>query len=359
MSDEICVGDGFSTYEERDKIVVGLSGGVDSSVCIKILAEQGFEVIAVFVRFSPAHDKSLQAARDVAQQLNVPLQIYDCTEQFDEFVIKPFCEEYCKGITPSPCVMCNPLVKFNALAKVADSVGAKLIASGHYARVTEENGVYYIEKGISESRDQSYMLYRLPQEILSRLCLPVGEFEKGDIREMAQESKLVSADAPDSQEICFIPDNNYANYIINRGYNCPKGRFIGPKGEDFGEHKGVLYYTVGQRKGLNISYSEPLFVKRILQDGNIELATAGSEFFSEVDINNIVSTNSESFCVGDELFAKIRSRANPSPCIVKSTDNNVITLEFKEPQRAPAPGQSLVFYKGTLVVGGGVICGMR
>lgn len=193
MTDEICCGSSFGTFEEQDKVLVALSGGVDSSVCIQILRDQGFDVQAVVIRFSPAHDAAVRAAQTVARQLGVPLIEEDCTEEFEQQVVEPFCAQYCAGRTPSPCVLCNPRVKFAALARVADRLGIRYIATGHYARVTEENGLYYVRAAVSPERDQSYMLYGLPQNILARLCLPVGEFEKSDIREMAASAQLASA----------------------------------------------------------------------------------------------------------------------------------------------------------------------
>ena len=171
MTDEICCGSSFGTFEEQDKVLVALSGGVDSSVCIQILRDQGFDVQAVVIRFSPAHDAAVRAAQTVARQLGVPLIEEDCTEEFEQQVVEPFCAQYCAGRTPSPCVLCNPRVKFAALARVADRLGIRYIATGHYARVTEENGLYYVRAAVSPERDQSYMLYGLPQNILARLCL--------------------------------------------------------------------------------------------------------------------------------------------------------------------------------------------
>ncbi len=360
MSDEIVSGEGFSTFEERDKIVVGFSGGVDSSVCVKILKEQGFDVTAVFIKFSKAHEAHLEQAKKVATELGVPFLVESCEELFEQSVIAPFCKEYSDGVTPSPCVMCNPLVKFKTLESVADRLGVNFIATGHYARIDEKDGIYFVQKGISEKKDQSYMLYRLPQNILARLCLPIGEFIKDDVRDIASEANLSSANTPDSQEICFIPNGDYAEFIKEKGYDsAKKGRFIGPKGEDMGEHKGILHYTVGQRKGLNISYSEPIFVKRILQNGNIELAISGDEFFCEVDVKATVKTDGGNFAQGEQYTAKVRSRGALSPCTIKSVGGEIVTVRFNEPQRAPAPGQSLVFYSGSLVMGGGVICDMR
>ena len=317
MTDEICCGSSFGTFEEQDKVLVALSGGVDSSVCIQILRDQGFDVQAVVIRFSPAHDAAVRAAQTVARQLGVPLIEEDCTEEFEQQVVEPFCAQYCAGRTPSPCVLCNPRVKFAALARVADRLGIRYIATGHYARVTEENGLYYVRAAVSPERDQSYMLYGLPQNILARLCLPVGEFEKSDIREMAASAQLASADAPDSQEICFIPDGDYAAYIAARGLVPLQGRFIGPDGEDLGPHKGVWHYTVDAARA----------------DGRPILP-------------------------GERYGVKVRSRAAAASCTVEAAENDSVTLRFDEPQRVPAPGQAAVLYDGELVRGGGTICEM-
>lgn len=358
MSDEICSGAGFGTYEEQDRVLIGMSGGVDSAVCARILREQGFDVQGVVLRFSPAHDAAVEAARNAAAQLGIPLIVEDCSERFERFVVAPFCESYCRGETPSPCVRCNPAVKFHALRNVADRLGIRYIATGHYARVEEEDGVYYVARAESAARDQSYMLYALGQDILSRLCLPLGEFEKDDIRAMAAESGLSCADTPDSQEICFIPDGDYAAFIAARGLPDKQGRFLGPEGEDLGAHKGVMHYTVGQRKGLGIAYGEPIFVRRILPDGDIELARSGSEFFSAIRVRGAVRTGGGFFSDGERFAVKIRSRAVPAPCTVAEAEGDRFTLLFDEPQRAPAPGQSAVLYDGDRIVGGGVIAEM-
>lgn len=355
MAGEVSLGTSFRTFEEQDKILVGLSGGVDSSVCIQILKDQGFNVSTVFIRFSPASDSSVESARAVAKQFDVPFSVVDCSELFESKVIEPFCEAYCRGETPSPCVLCNPNVKFQILAETADRMGICFIATGHYARVREEDGSFYVCRAASQERDQSYMLYGLSQEILQRLCLPVGEFEKPDIREMAREMGLVSADAPDSQEICFIPDGDYAAFIANRGLADKQGRFIGPNGEDFGPHKGVSHYTVGQRKGLNIAYGQPIFVRRILPNGDIQLALAGDEFYSGIRLRQAARSDGKALVPGEEYLVKIRSRALPAPCCVQAVDEDCVTLSFAQPLRAPAPGQSAVLYVDDRVVGGGVI----
>ena len=340
------------------KVLLALSGGVDSSVCIQILRDQGFDVQAVVIRFSPAHDAAVRAAQTVARQLGVPLIEEDCTEEFEQQVVEPFCAQYCAGRTPSPCVLCNPRVKFAALARVADRLGIRYIATGHYARVTEENGLYYVRAAVSPERDQSYVLCGRPKNFRPRLCLPVGEFEKSDIREMAASAQLASADAPDSQEICFIPDGDYAAYIAARGLFPLQGRFIGPDGEDLGPHKGVWHYTVGQRKGLNIAYGTPLFVRRIRPNGDVELARGGDEFFSGIVLTDAARADGRPILPGERYGVKVRSRAAAASCTVEAAENDSVTLRFDEPQRAPAPGQAAVLYDGELVRGGGTICEM-
>lgn len=349
MADEILTGNGFSTFEEQDKVLVGLSGGVDSSVCIHILKEQGFDVTALVIAFSPAHKKAVEAAKTVAAQLGVPLVVRECEDLFSQHVIEPFCKSYCSGATPNPCILCNPTVKFRVLCEEADKLGIHYIATGHYARVeTDENGISHLAVAASGARDQSYMLYRLNQDILSRLCLPLGEFEKPDIREIARGLGLASADAPDSEEICFIPDGNYANYIAEHGFSDKQGHFIAPDGTDLGSHKGVSHYTVGQRKGLGIALGKPAFIKEITEEGNVQLAFSGGEYADGVLLSDMVTTDGTP--LEGEYLVKIRSMAKPAPCTIHENK-----LLFRDATRAPAPGQSAVLYRDSLIEGGGFI----
>ena len=351
MAGEFLPGNGFDTYEEQDKVLVGMSGGVDSSVAVRILQEQGFAVAGAVIRFSPAHDAAVQQAKAAAKQLGVECIVLDAQDLFDANVVQPFCESYCKGETPNPCILCNPSVKFAALLTAADKLGIQYIATGHYARIeTDNEGVSHVHKAVSVARDQSYMLYRLEQDVLSRLLLPLGEFEKEDIREMARDMQLTCADAPDSMEICFIPDGDYASYIEKRGMSAKQGHFISPEGKDLGPHKGVLHYTVGQRKGLGIALGRPVFIREICEDGNILLADAGDDLVSNIGVANMVSADGKEIPAGD-YTVKIRSAATPAPAHY----NGEGVLEFDPPVRAPAPGQSAVFYLDDMVVGGGFL----
>ena len=344
-------GMGFNTFETQDKVLMGMSGGVDSSVAVRILQEQGFAVQGAVIRFSPAHDAAVEAARQAADALSVELHVIDASELFEQQVVTPFCDSYCEGRTPNPCILCNPGVKFRLLAEKADELGCPYIASGHYARVELcEDGLCRLCVPESAARDQTYMLYRLPQDILRRLVLPLGEFEKDDVREIARDIGLSCADAPDSMEICFIPDGDYSGFIRARGLTPKEGRFIGPDGEDLGPHAGVDHYTVGQRKGLGLAAGRPLFVKAILPGGDVQLAESGEEYSTRLTLSGIVTPDGKPLAGGD-YRVKIRSAAKAVPCQFDGER----TVTFPEPVRAPAPGQSAVFYRGGFVFGGGFI----
>ena len=351
MSDIMFPGDNFSTFEQQDKILVGVSGGVDSAVCVNILQQQGFAVTGAVIHFSDAHNQAVEEAQKAAQSLGIPLVVIEAGEEFEKNVVQPFCQSYCAGETPNPCILCNPTVKFRLLVQKADELGIPFIATGHYARVEQiENGEYRIAKPESAARDQSYMLYRLQQDVLSRLCLPLGEFEKTEVREIARGLGLPCADSPDSMEICFVPDGDYASFIAQRGMHSKDGHFIGPDGQDLGPHKGVMNYTLGQRKGLGIALGKPAFVKQIAPNGDVHLGWAGDEFFSGMTLRDVCTPNGQPLPAGDYLV-KIRSVAPPVECYYDGCE----TVTFQQPARAPAPGQSAVFYQDDMVLGGGII----
>ena len=337
------------------KALVALSGGVDSGVCVRLLQQQGYDVQALVISFSPAHAAAVSAAQKAAEELGVPLAVAHCEALFEKEVVEPFCLAYAGGQTPNPCVVCNPLVKFRVLAEEADRRGIHYIATGHYARVEKENNIYYVARARSTARDQSYMLYRLSQRILSRLLLPVGEHEKPAIRQMAEEQGLSCADKPDSQEICFIPDGDYAAFISGRGIPSLQGNFIAQNGESLGPHQGVLHYTVGQRRGLGLALGQPVFVKEILQSGDVQLGFAGEEFSAGVRLTGFVFAENAPPDEKTEYHVKIRSAAQPAPCRLHRQANGEYALLFSAPLRAPAPGQSAVLYCGEKVMGGGFI----
>ncbi len=343
------------TMRNDKKILVGISGGVDSAVCCKLLAQEGYSVSGLYCIMSDAHLNGITLAETTAKELGIPFYSIDLRERFNEIVIQPFINAYCEGKTPNPCVVCNPGVKFDALLKKADELGIDKIATGHYARITEfEDGACALQKSIDHARDQSYMLYRLDQQVLSRLVLPLGTYQKDEIRNIAQRSSLSSANLDDSQEICFIPDDDYPEFIHQNKRFGKSGVFISPTGEALTPHLGVEYYTVGQRKGLGISLGHPVFIKRILDNGDIELAYSGGEYASSVRLSDVVINPHYTPDNSRNLTVKLRSMSRAVPATLVQTDHE-FKLLFDSPQRAPAPGQSAVLYQDDILFGGGFI----
>ncbi len=336
--------------------MLALSGGVDSSVCAELLKRDGFDVKAVVMQMSDAHEDTVEAAKSVADSFDIPLTVLDLRREFKENVINHFIDDYVNARTPNPCVICNPRVKFYHLLKTADEQGCDKIATGHYAKIGYENGIYFVEKSDSIERDQSYMLYRLGQDILSRLIMPLGTLEKSAVRQTARELSLSSADAPDSQENCFIPDNDYAAYIKAQGVKSPEGDFISPEGKTVGRHKGIIHYTVGQRKGLGIALGQPVFIKKIDAETNrIYLAYNGGQFSDKILVKDCLymlsGAPSEPFCAE----VKIRSAARPESAVVTPLKDGWAEVLFDRSVKAAAPGQSAVFYLKNRVLGGGFI----
>lgn len=336
-----------------ERVLVALSGGVDSSVCVQLLLQEGYEVQAVVLDLSPAHAESVEAAQAAADALGIRLHRLSRHALFEEAVANPFAAAYRCGKTPNPCVVCNPAVKFRLLLEQADALGIGWVATGHYARVAWEDARCLIRRGACEARDQSYMLYRLTEEQRRRLLLPLGELDKTTVRSLAEQAGLPCAHKADSQEICFIPEGDYASYIEARYGPCPAGDFIGPDGTVAGRHRGLLHYTVGQRKGLGLALGRPAFVKRLdPAENRVYLGWSGEEFAPSVALRDPVTDGfpAGTFAAG----AKIRSAAPIVPCQVEPTETGFL-VRFAQPQRAPAPGQSCVLYDGDRVLGGGII----
>lgn len=339
-----------------DSALVALSGGVDSAVCALLLLEQGVHVEGVVIEFSPAHTKAVEAARSCAEALGIKLHIVRCHEKFEHDVINPFAECYYHGLTPNPCIVCNPLVKFQLLRETADAHGLDYIATGHYAGVVHSGERWTLRRAQCAARDQSYMLYRLTQRQLSRLILPLEALPKDEVRALASAHALPCADAPDSQEICFVEDGNYAAYLEERFGPSPVGDFIAPNGTPCGKHRGIVHYTVGQRKGLGIALGSPVFIRRIDSvTGNIELGSNAEAFRPDVTLSDCVWLPFVSPPGEIRVQAKIRSQARPANARLIPLSDGYAQVIFDEPQRAPAPGQSCVLYDGDLVLGGGFI----
>lgn len=355
----------------KKKVAVGMSGGVDSSVAAYLLKEQGYDVIGVTMQIWQDEDVDSMAenggccglsavddARCVADKLGIPYYVLNFKKEFKEHVIDYFMDEYMHARTPNPCIACNRYVKWEALLKRALELGCDYIATGHYARVVKlENGRFALKKSASIRKDQTYALYNLTQEQLSRTLMPVGEYDKEEIRKIAERIGLFIADKPDSQEICFVPDNDYAGYIEREsGKSFDKGNFVDLDGRILGTHKGIIHYTIGQRKGLGLSVGKPVFVVDIRPDTNEVVIGTNEDTFHQELIADRVNLMSISSVEEDmSLNAKIRYSHQGAPCRIKMLDDNTLRCCFEEPVRAITPGQAVVFYDGDVVAGGAVI----
>lgn len=341
---------------EKKSVMLALSGGVDSSVCASLLKEAGYDVHSVVMKMSEAHKAVVEAAKKAADALNIPITVLDLQNEFKKLVIEPFMSDYQNARTPNPCIICNPLIKFKYLKEAADREGCDLLATGHYARISSQNGRFFIKKAASSARDQSYMLYRLPQGVLSRLILPLSELSKDEIRAKAKSLDLFCADAPDSQENCFIPDNDYAKYILEHGGQNKAGFFISPEGKKIGAHKGIIHYTVGQRKGLGVALGRPVFVNRIdAESGDVHLTFAGGQMRDKIEVESCVFQLKETLCEPIRADVKIRSAARAQSALITPLESGRVSVLFDESVSAPASGQSAVFYVDDAVLGGGFI----
>lgn len=341
------------------RVLAAVSGGVDSSVAVHLLRQQGYEVEGVILEFSPAHRAAVESARVIAEQMKMPLHVIECHREFEENVILPFCREYREGRTPNPCILCNPSTKFALICKAAAELGFDFVATGHYARVEHQpDGIAVLRKSDCLERDQSYMLYRLTQQQLSMLLLPLEGLEKTQVRQIAHQLGLACADAPDSQEICWLPDGDYASFIEQKLGSCPAGEFISPDGTVCGQHKGLLHYTVGQRKHLGVALGYPVFIRSIdPQSNRIYLARTGEEYAQGVLLRDCVIQPNPLLALHQPARAqvKVRSRAPDAPATITLLPDGCAHVLFDMPQRAPAPGQSCVIYDGDIVLGGGFI----
>ncbi|MBC8536592.1 tRNA 2-thiouridine(34) synthase MnmA [Feifania hominis] len=339
-------------------VVLGLSGGVDSSVAAGLLQQAGFDVVGVMLQI-PHAASPVDDARRVAAALDIPLITADVAERFEKYVIAPFAAEYRAGRTPNPCVVCNPSVKFHTLLSIADDLGAEYVATGHYARVAraQTGGRHLLLRAANRQKDQSYMLYRLGQDVLARLLLPLAELDKQAVRALAGEQGLVTADKPDSQEICFVPDGDHAAFLERHTGASPAGDFVDGQGCVLGRHRGVIRYTVGQRKGLGVSLGYQAFVSAIDAGANTVTLTADERelFHGGVTLTDCVFHPFERLDAPMRVTAKIRFAAREAAALATPLGGGAVRVDFDEPQRAPAPGQSCVLYDGDTVVGGGFI----
>ncbi|HOQ09509.1 MAG TPA: tRNA 2-thiouridine(34) synthase MnmA [Syntrophomonadaceae bacterium] len=337
------------------KVAVLMSGGVDSSVSCLLLKEQGYEVEGLtMINWDPAVGE--KAAR-VAAGIGVKHSIVDLRKEFKEQVVDYFCSSYQSTCTPNPCVECNRWIKFGALLEIARNRGYDMVATGHYARIHyhEASGRYHLLKGTDPSRDQSYFLYRLTQEQLAHILFPLGEMTKKQVRQLAARYGLAVAEEPDSQEICFI-NGDYREFLREQGVALQPGEIVNMQGEVLGRHRGLTHYTIGQRKGLGISAGKPVFVVGMDPAANRLIVDDEYHLFRK----ELVSVDNNWIGIADleqplAVEAKIRSAARPAQAVIEKINNDQVRVNFQEPQRAITPGQSVVFYQGDLVIGGGRI----
>lgn len=353
------------------KVVVGMSGGVDSSVAAYLLKEQGYDVIGVTMQIWQDEEQAMQEenggccglsavddARRVAAALEIPYYVMNFKKEFKEHVIDYFVEEYQNGRTPNPCIACNRYVKWESLLQRSLSIGAEYIATGHYARVVQlENGRYTLRRSATLAKDQTYALYNLTQDQLKRTLMPVGEYTKEEVRSIAEKINFRIANKPDSQDICFVPDGDYASYIEEEaGVKVPEGNFVLTDGTVLGRHKGITHYTVGQRKGLGLALGYPAFVLEIRPETNeVVIGTKEESMTMQLRARNLNFMSIEDLTEPLHVFTKIRYNHRGAWCTIEKTGEDEILCTFDESQRAVTPGQAVVFYDGEYVLGGGTI----
>lgn len=341
----------------KRKAVIAMSGGVDSSVSALIMKQAGYDCAGAMMKLNSETDEA--DAEAVADRLSMPFYLFDFTDEFGEYVIGSFIETYKQGKTPNPCVECNRCLKFGLMLDRVKELDYDLLVTGHYARVEfdECKNRWLLKKAVDGSKDQSYVLYMLTQEQLSHIRFPLGELHKTEVRKIAEENGFVNADKKDSQDICFVPDGDYVGFIERyTGEKFPDGSFAGIDGTDFGKSKNIINYTLGQRRGLGVAYTKPLYVCAIDAENNRVILGDNEDLFTDTvtaDSVNLISVDSLKEPV--RVSAKVRYRHREQPASAWQTEDGLLHIKFDEPQRAVTKGQSVVLYDGDTVVGGGKI----
>ena len=355
------------------RVMIGMSGGVDSSVAAYLLKKQGYDVIGVTMKLWQDDEDddtieneggccslaAVEDARKVAEKIGIPFYVLNFSDVFKEKVIEPFIDEYLNGRTPNPCIACNKHIKFDDFFKKARQIGCDYVATGHYAKIEkdEESGRYLLKKSVTDKKDQTYALYNLTQEQLEHTLLPIGEFEKDKVREIAKEMGMEVHNKPDSQEICFVKDNDYARYVKKHSKKrIEDGYFVDTNGNVLGRHNGIVNYTIGQRKGLGIAFGKPMFVVDIDAKKNTVILGDNEDIFNkELIAKDVNFIKYDKIDEPIRVQAKIRYSAKPADATVYNIGEDKIKIVFDEPQRAITKGQSVVMYDGDVVVGGGII----
>lgn len=352
------------------KALIAMSGGVDSSVAALLTLQQGYSCIGCTMKLYENATAGISAgrtccslddvedARSVAFKLGMSYYVFNFKDSFKTQVIDRFVEAYENGITPNPCIECNRYMKFEKLYERAKLLSCDKLVTGHYARIEKQGEKYLLKKAVDLSKDQSYVLYSLNQEQLAHMLFPLGELCKTETRKIAEAHGFINASKPDSQDICFVPDGDYAKVIkLQTGKEYPCGDFRNKTGEILGRHKGIINYTIGQRKGLGIAYNEPLYVCQICPAENTVILGKNQDLFSkEALIDNFNWIAGEPPAQKFSCMAKVRYRQQEQPATAKVLPDNRVLLTFDEPQRAITPGQAAVLYAGEIVLGGGEIC---
>ena len=351
----------------KKRVLLGMSGGVDSSVSAILLQNSGYEVIGVTLKLCGKEEeinKTIQDAKKVCKKLNIEHHVLDLKTEFEKNVINNFKCEYMNAKTPNPCVECNKYIKFGELFRCMQEFGCDFLATGHYAKIkySEKYNQYVLEKSKAAGKDQTYFLYGINREILPKIIFPLSDFEsKDEIRKIAKENDLDVANKKDSQEICFIPNNDYISFLKeDKKFNNENvGNIVLKDGTILGKHTGLIHYTIGQRKGLGIAYKEPLYILKLDKEKNQVIVGEEKDLYSNIlyanELNFLIDLNNFSNKI--EIKAKIRYRANEANATLTLQGNSkVAKVEFDEPQRAITKGQSVVMYNGDVVVGGGIIC---